>query len=121
MRDRWVSLAFAVGLGACCALGFTIGHHLPGVGTAVATGALVLAALLAVLFAVAALRHSALPMGQPTRIAAKPSLDIDGCQRSLTDGLAPHRGPPGHRSAIRGCQLAPASSDTRRRCSAVHA
>ena len=59
MRDRWGAVAFAVGLGAFCALGFVLGHHLPGVGTAVTIGA----ALLALLFAVAALRHVALVRG----------------------------------------------------------
>lgn len=59
MRDRWGALGFAVGLGVFCALGFVIGHHLHGVGTAVAIGA----ALLAVLLAVAALRHVALVRG----------------------------------------------------------
>lgn len=59
MPDRWASAGFAVGLGTFCALGFAVGHHLPGVGTAVAIGA----ALLAVLLAVAALRHVLLVRG----------------------------------------------------------
>lgn len=56
MCDRWGSVAFAVGLGAFCALGYALGHHLPGVGTAVTIGAM----LLLLLFALAALRHVAL-------------------------------------------------------------
>lgn len=56
MRDRWGSVGFAVGLGAFCALGFVLGHQLPGVGTAVTIGA----ALLVLLLTVAALRHVAL-------------------------------------------------------------
>jgi Zn-dependent protease with chaperone function len=59
MRERWGALAFAVGLGAFCALGFALGHHLAGVGTAVTLSA----ALFGLLLAVAALRHLALVRG----------------------------------------------------------
>lgn len=73
MRDRCRSLGFAVGLGAFCAFGFVLGHHLPGVGTAVTIGA----GLLLVLFAVAALRHVALVRGLrrcsvPTELSGTP-------------------------------------------------
>lgn len=55
MRDGWGPVAFAVGLGTFCALGFALGHHLPGVGTAVTIGAM----LPVLLFALAALRQEA--------------------------------------------------------------
>lgn len=56
MRNRWTVAAFAFGLGAFCAVGAVVGHHLPGVG--IALGVAVAALALAV--AVAALRHVAL-------------------------------------------------------------
>lgn len=59
MRDRWGQVAFAVGLGVFCGLGFSLGHHFPGVGTAVAIAVV----LFAVLAAVATVRHLALVRG----------------------------------------------------------
>ena len=59
MRDRWEAVAFAVGLGVFCGLGFALGHRLHEVGIAVTIGAV----LVAVLAAVAALRHVALVRG----------------------------------------------------------
>ncbi|MFU8841609.1 MAG: hypothetical protein ACNA8R_12955 [Nitriliruptoraceae bacterium] len=56
MRDRWGQVAFTAGLGVVCGVGFALGHHLHGVGTAVTIGAV----LFAVLAAAAALRHVAL-------------------------------------------------------------
>ena len=56
MRDRWAAAAFASGLGAFCAVGVIVGHHLPGVGVALG----VAAAVIVFAVTIAALRHVAL-------------------------------------------------------------
>lgn len=63
MRDRWVAAAFAFGLGVFCAVGIVVGHHVPGIGAALA----VVAAVLVIVVTAAVLRHRALVRGLQRR------------------------------------------------------
>lgn len=70
MRDRWPAAVFAFGLGAFCAVGAIVGHHVPGAGIALG----IIAAVITAMITVAVLRHAALVRGlrqcsAPTELA----------------------------------------------------
>lgn len=98
MRDRWVAASFAFGVGAFCAVGVVIGHHLPGVGIALGLAT----AVLVVVATVAVLRHRAL---------------VRGLQRcsipSELSGIAVRTGPLGDAAFVAGLGRPTIYCDTR--------